>query len=296
MPRVFLLFFLVLLLASGQGTQAQITGTILDKITGLPIPYASIWLEQEDKGISAEANGTFQLKAPGRQNRNLVITAAGYEKSLVPASSQHLQVFLNPRPAAFPKKPQNNPANTRKKTTGSLAWSRLKTNYYGNDGHPYVLARFFPYDSAYAQTPFIHAISFYTRSRLPQASFQLRLFAADAQGKPGEDLLPGGLVIRVEKGQHLNTAHLSHFQLPMPENGLFIGFEWLIIETNKYAYGYTRPGGKKQHKAISYEPNLGVTEEAGFERWMYLRGAWRRSSDQKQEMNTKLLFQLSLTD
>ncbi|MGV3642379.1 MAG: hypothetical protein ACO1NZ_17785, partial [Adhaeribacter sp.] len=158
----------------------------------------------------------------------------------------------------------------------------------------YVLARFFPYDSSYALTPFIQSVSMLTRSQLPQASFQLRLFSADEQGNPGQDLLPGGLLVQAEKGQHQTLVDLSSHQLPMPKNGLFIGFEWLIIEANRYEY--TRSTGKLSRKAVSYEPQLGVSQEAGFERWMYLRGTWRRSSQQKKEITTKLLFQLSLTN
>lgn len=294
MPRLIPFLLLLSLLVLSQVTQGQVTGTVLDKTTRLPVPYASIWLEKEDKGTTAEADGRFLLRAPGRQPRNLVVTAVGYEKSLVPLGNQALQVLLNPRPVMQPAEQASKPAHTRKKVAGSLAWTRLKTDFYGNEGHPYVLARYFPYDSSYANTPFVQSVSLLTRSKLPQASFQLRLFAADAQGNPGQDLLPGGLLVLAEKGQHQTLVDLSSYQVVMPPNGLFIGFEWLIIEANRYEY--TRSTGKLNHQAVSYEPHLGVSQEEGSERWMYLRGTWRRSSDQKKEINTKLLFQLNLTD
>jgi hypothetical protein len=288
---LFLFFFL----ATGQATHAQVKGIVRDKDTGQPIPYASIWHEQDDKGTTAEPDGSFLFKAAGTENKNLVIAAAGYEKAMVPAS-QNMEIFLTPKPAVSKKKQAATTGQTRKKVIGNFRKSSIKGTFYGNDGTPYVLARFYPYDTSYAQTPFLNAVSLFAWSKIPQATFQLRVFGVQANGEPGEDLLPERLILTAPKGQRLITADLSSYRLPMPHQGLFIGFEWLVIEANKRPYRYTRQGGKVKHQAISYEPDLGITQEAGSERWMFIRGAWRRSSGQKQKVDAKLQFKLTLSD
>jgi hypothetical protein len=288
-------FLLFLLLAIGQATLAQIKGMVLDKATGKPIPYAGIWLNNEDKGTTSEPDGTFQLKTPDPANKTLVVSAAGYENALV-AAGPDLRLLLNPSPPPVPKTAARRQLPSRKKVVGPFRRSDIKGNFYGNDGTPYVLARFYPYDSSYAHTPVLAAVTLYTWSKLPEATFQLRLFAARDNGEPGENLLPERVVVTVAKGQKLTTVDLSQYQLLMPAQGLFIGFEWLVVESNRREFSYTRPGGKAKHKGISYEPDLGILHEGGSERWMYIRGTWRKSSDQKKQVNTKLPFELTLTN
>ena len=42
---------------------AQIRGVVKDSISGEPIPYVNIWVENETVGSTSEADGTFFLEA-----------------------------------------------------------------------------------------------------------------------------------------------------------------------------------------------------------------------------------------
>ena len=42
---------------------AQIRGVVKDSISGEPIPYVNIWVENETIGTTSEADGTFFLEA-----------------------------------------------------------------------------------------------------------------------------------------------------------------------------------------------------------------------------------------
>lgn len=294
--RLSLSFFLGLLLAAPTWCSAQLKGQVRDRATGLPIPYAAIWHDQADKGTTAGTDGTFLLAAPGKGDKKLVIAAAGYESARVTATTGSIQVDLKPKAAKLKNAAPARPRNSNTQVLGDFKKSSLKDNFYSNDGTPYVLARHYPYEPGYAQTPFLQSITLYTWSKIPQATFQLRLYETGANGEPGEDLLPGNLVVTAAKGRRQTTVDISRYQLVMPGKGLFIGFEWLVIDSNKREYHYTGKSGKIKHQAVSYEPGLGISTEAGSERWMYLGGAWRRSASQRKEIPAKLLFKLTLSD
>lgn len=42
---------------------AQIRGVVKDSISGEPIPFVNIWVENETVGTTSEADGTFFLEA-----------------------------------------------------------------------------------------------------------------------------------------------------------------------------------------------------------------------------------------
>ena len=75
---VIWLFFLVLILMHGF-VSAQIRGVVKDSLTGTPIPYVSIWVENETIGTTSEEDGTFSLNTT--PNKVLIFSALGYEKT-----------------------------------------------------------------------------------------------------------------------------------------------------------------------------------------------------------------------
>ena len=58
-----LLFFFITFSLS-----AQIRGVVKDSISGEPIPYVNIWVENETIGTTSEANGSFFLEASKQKN------------------------------------------------------------------------------------------------------------------------------------------------------------------------------------------------------------------------------------
>ena len=51
------LFFLL-----STALSAQIKGVVKDSITGKPIPFANIWVENENIGTTSKEDGTFEIK------------------------------------------------------------------------------------------------------------------------------------------------------------------------------------------------------------------------------------------
>ena len=76
---------------------AQIRGVVKDSISGEPIPFVNIWVENETVGTTSEADGTFFLQAS--KEKNIVISVLGYERKTLKGSEISevfsILIFLN---------------------------------------------------------------------------------------------------------------------------------------------------------------------------------------------------------
>ena len=77
------------------GQTSQVTGRVTDP-SGTPIPNATIRIKGVKGGTSADANGSFQIKAAG--NATLVVSAVGYEQTEI-AIDHRSEVTLMLRPS-----------------------------------------------------------------------------------------------------------------------------------------------------------------------------------------------------
>ena len=93
--------------------------------------------------------------------------------------------------------------------------------------------KFFPYLLKYKKTKYIKKVSIYTDSNIENASIRIHFYSLDADGFPGEELLKKDYIVRVNKGMKKSTFDITDFNLIMPKNGIFVGFEKLLIEKNK---------------------------------------------------------------
>ena len=79
MKAILLLFLFSISLS------AQIKGVVKDSLTGNPIPYINIWVENENIGASSEENGTFEIYT-SEKSKNLIFSAIGFEKKIIKIS------------------------------------------------------------------------------------------------------------------------------------------------------------------------------------------------------------------
>ena len=72
---------------------SQTSGLIVDKSTEKGVPFANIWIEDENIGTTSDNVGKFSLneKVIGKF---LIISAVGYERQKVQIESSDLKVYL----------------------------------------------------------------------------------------------------------------------------------------------------------------------------------------------------------
>ncbi|MFN3967403.1 carboxypeptidase-like regulatory domain-containing protein [Flavobacterium sp.] len=226
---------------------AQIKGVVKDSLTGKPISYVNIWVENENIATTSEEDGTFSFNISA--NKNLIFSALGYEKKTIKAS-QSAQVLLSSKAFDLEEVVISNSIETKRIVIGQTE----NTVAQAFDNGPRIDVKYFPYNLAYQKTKYIKKIMLNTDSRIEDATVKIRFYRVDANGFPGEEMLKKDLIVSVKNGTRSNKIDLSDYNLVMPKNGLFVGFEKLMIEKNKKEKTITDQNTKTTQILKTYYP------------------------------------------
>ena len=141
-------------------------------------------------------------------------------------------------------------------------------------GLSWINAKRFNYSNDFLKTPFIKNTIIFTTSEIKNATFKLRIFEVNKEGAPGLDLLNEDIIVIVKKGNRENKIDLTKYNLVVPQNGIFIAYEYMIIESNKIKYNYDEKKSNKNKEYITFAPSIvcnPVELENTFE---YIGGKW----------------------
>ena len=242
----FLVFFLFLTFS----LSAQIRGVVKDSITGEPIPFVNIWVENETVGTTSEVNGSFLLDL--KEQKFLVFSALGYE--VKKASSKSEVILLKSKVFELKEVVIEQPKFNKEIEVGNYETSGFRIGLGNINSAVY----FKPYDEMITH-PFLKEIKFLTKSDIEKAKIRIKILTINADNSPGESLIDEEIIVSVKKGKNKNTIDLSGYRFKIPLNGFFISFEKLLIEENKYYTEHTykdHQGNKITQKSMSIEPEL----------------------------------------
>lgn len=226
---------------------AQIKGIVVDE-NNKPIPYVSIWVENETIGTTSEENGQFEIHVSDN-NKNLIFSSLGFEKKIIKASDAK-EVVL--KPTAYNLKEV---VVSNRKQTKAIEIGQSKTEILqAFDNGPKIDAKFFPYRVAYNKTRFIKQISILTDSSIDNASIKIHLYSVDANGFPGEELLDKDFIVSLKKGVVNQKIDVSDFNLILPKTGIFVAYEKLLIANNRIEKKSTDSNTKITKVQITYAP------------------------------------------
>lgn len=280
---VFFLFFATNALAQ--------KGIVKDSLTGNPIAYVSIWVENENIGITSEENGEFHI-GTNDKNKNLIFSALGYQKKTCKVSESQ-QVRLSPSAYELDEVAINN-----KKEKKQLEIGKTKNAIAeAFDNGPRMDAKFFPYYPEYKKTRWIKKAIILTDSRIDDATIKLHLYTVDENGYPGEELLSKDYIVTIKKGVTRSEIDLSDFSLEMPKTGIFVVFEKLLIKKNRVEKTLTNFNTNTTKVQVTYSPLVlynAVEREFLFS---YSGGRWMKRT--KEEINpfsaSKTVYEPSVT-
>lgn len=289
-------FLLALLLLLGHLSWGQIKGTVTDQATGKPVPYVNIWVENENLGTTANEKGQFSFGTSAAVGKMLVVSSLGYERTRVPITAPPMKIRLVPTAVGLPEVVVQKSLKKQKLLINPL--SRETSYSFGSSGTPWIVAQFIPFKTTYKATPYLDEIALVTLSSIKNAKFKIHLYQVTASGAPGKDLLPEPLYGLAPKGTHTVRLDVSAYDLLLPENGVFVAFEWLIIDQNRYEYPQETPSAQKPR--FSYEPSLRSYEpwSKGHHGWIYAQGAWHDNKEREGEAITFATphFQVTLSN
>lgn len=261
---------------------AQKKGVVKDSLTGKPIAYVSIWVENENKSSTTEENGTFTINTTDK--KNLIFSAIGYEKKIVKAAA-NLEVFLKSKnyqleDVVFLKKPKTKQIEIGK--TGNNVSQAF-------DSGPKIDTKFFPYYTKYSKTDFIKQLIFSTDCKIDEASIKFHFYKKDAAGFPGEEMLDQNLIVTVLKGVNSYTIDLTKFNMYFPKDGLFVGVEKLNIEKNKLERVLFNENTQSTSIQTTFCPMVLYNYMQRPFSFSYSGGNWMKKENTNPEKNSNLI-------
>lgn len=269
--KAIFLFFIVYI------SQAQTKGIVKDSITGQPIPYVSVWVENETIGTTAEENGEFIINTNDK-DKNLVFSVLGYERKVCKVS-EVASVLLSPSALEL-----GGVTITNKKEKKQIEIGKTKSVIQeAFDNGPRMDAKFFPYQKEYAKTKWIQKVTILTDSKVEDATIKLHLYEVDEKGFPGEELLSKDYIVTLRKGIFKHKVDISEFNLQMPKNGIFAAFEKLIIAKNKLEKTITDYNSNTTKTQITYSPLVLYNSVEKEHLFSYSGGRWIKLT--KEELN-----------
>ncbi len=258
---------------------SQIKGKITDE-KNQAIPFVNIWIENENIGTTSEENGEFTINESDK-NKNLIFSALGYDKKIVKAID-NLQVVLKSSEIQL-----DEVVVIKKLASKEIEIGKVKDKVLqAFDNGPKIDIKFFPYLEKYKKTKFINQISVFTDSKIENASIKIHFYKIDKNGFPAEELLQKDLIISVKKGTIKNTFNLENLNLVMPKDGVFVGFEKLLIERNKIEKTVVNPVTNVSKIQTNYAPLLMIYRIERAFTFYFSGGKWNKETN---ELGDKLM-------
>jgi hypothetical protein len=259
--RLWLLMLLMSLYVS-----AQTKGVVVDE-SGKPIPYVNIWVENENIGTTSEVDGGFSLEI--KEEKILVFSVLGFQTRRA-SSTISENVILTQQLFQLNEVLIEKPKNSKTVIIGNSK----KINFsYWSGKKPWIFAKKFDNKFIEDDLQFIKKAIIYTKSKIANASFKLRIFSVDESGFPKEDVLPSDIIVYVKKGKYTNEIDLQKYHLRIPDEGIFVAFEWLILESNKFEYKDNENGNNQ----YTYEPAIIVNPVEREMTYKYINAKWIKS-------------------
>lgn len=293
--------YTICLLLFSSSVVSQITGKVINEETKEPIPYVNIWVQGEDKGTTSAENGDFVMDV-NPDNRSLVFSAIGFESKIISVSTNMERIALNPKFTELNEVVVS--ASKKNKETVIGKFKRSKINkFFAASNQPKIWARYFPYQPEYNKTSFLKSIKVFTISYDHESKINIRFYSVKDDGSPDDFFYGQNVIATPQKGNKITEVNLTDLNIPFPETGLFVAFEWLVIEENKYEYEYKEDGTK--FKDIGYNPSIGtVSVKTDKNSWMFYQGKWQKprknyfddDSKKAEELFSLLAIELILSN
>ena len=264
---IFILFFLVIKISAGY---SQTKAVVIDSTTSKTVPYVNIWVENENNGTTSNDYGEFIINETD-STKNIVFSAIGYKRKTVQISQIKNIIYLKPETTVLEEV-----VVTKKKESKKIVIDKFKKSkihfYYGSGKTPWMVGKYFPNEDKYLDTPFIKEFAFLTNSEIENAKFNIRLYEYDSLNFIGNSVYDKNIISSVKKGKKTTIIDISDLNIKIPQKGLVVIVEWLIIEDNKREFTVISEGKRKMK--IAYAPMFGAVAKNTNKHAMIYRGEW----------------------
>ena len=233
MNKETIITILFVLVSMNMYTQQRLI--VRDSLTQKPIAYTSVWFGNE-AGRYTNESGMIEIPKGTKQ---IQLSHICYETKIITKVTADLHtIFLVPKSINLNEVAISAKTPKRIKITEvGLMKAKTQTKHKGANG--FEMALFIPYDSTWAETPYIHSILasldysthylVFTEIKNPiyaTLRFDLRLPDAKTGAPKDESLIDGGIIL--PSSQKLGKDGISLPRpIPFPQTGVFVVVEWI---------------------------------------------------------------------
>ncbi|MBC7524680.1 MAG: carboxypeptidase-like regulatory domain-containing protein [Flavobacterium sp.] len=263
---------------------AQIKGIVKDSLTGKPIPYVNIWVQNLNSSSTSQEDGTFEINI-NEKSKNLIFNAIGFEKKSVATGNAKI-VLLKPVEYQL-----DEVVIVKRFGTKQIEIGKTDSQIYQSvDNGPRIDVKYFPYFPRYKKTKYLKKVTIFADNRVENATIKLHFYTVDSRGFPSEEMLNKNLIVTLKKGTANNVFDLTDFNLKMPKTGLFVGFEKLFIEKNKLEQLIVDKNTNTTKVKISYFPFVLYNYVERDFIFTYSGGEWNKQINKDNSSNASKIL------
>lgn len=239
---------------------SQVKSVLIDEKTGKPVPYASVYVKNSERGTSTELDGSFSLEI-GKYD-TLIISSIGYNKVEFSYPSLKDTLFMENDIKQMGELTVTSERSLKlfpnRNVIGEVKSSFFADNFWlGTGGNPYRIARYFEYKFKYEDTRFLESIMLETLSDLNGAKFSINFFTIGSDGMPDEPMLKKFIVSDTKKNRNKVKIHLLDHNIFFPKEGLFLVIKFLNIDQNRSLRDTPLEFGGEEYK-YKYSPSFSL--------------------------------------
>lgn len=260
----FIIFFIQIVSLLGQTSLHT-----KDSETQKNISYVNIGIVGDNFGYTSDENGKFTIKK-NDIDKNLIFSAVGYKQKIVNLKDfQQDNIYLEPEAYQLSEvviESQQNSKTAIKTTKGKTTF--VYNNLRRDEPSLTLIAKFFPKNS---EVPFLKTIKLKTKSYSNESKFNIRFYNVGENGAPNNLIYDKNVFCVAKKDSYTNKIDVSSYNIEIPENGIFIVFEYLLIDQNKFELEYDN----KQVSTILYNPQIPMIKDSkNLDTWLNRDGTW----------------------
>ncbi|SHK45967.1 carboxypeptidase-like regulatory domain-containing protein [Maribacter aquivivus] len=297
--RICLVLFL-LIMGVGHAQEVLVEGHVYDDKTKTAVPYANISFLKTLKGTSSDEEGYFYIDVPESYlEREVHISALGFKDTIMSARviSEKKKIYMKEETFELEEVVVSQSLGDSQVLNPVSSYS-IKSGFSSAET-PWVLALYFPNIGAakkYLQKITIH-VQQNSKFKRASSKFRLRIYDVDKKTKkPNHDLMRKSIVLESSKNEDYVSIDLSSMGIRMPDEGVYIGLEWIFLPYNWYTNTYKHPITNKKVVEDRFAPTFAAVyqKNQNFKTMVYGMGEWTDFAIKAPGNNENLIPAISL--
>ncbi|WP_027067810.1 carboxypeptidase-like regulatory domain-containing protein [Maribacter sp. Hel_I_7] len=297
--RIFLVIFF-LIVGVGHAQEVLVEGHVFDEKSKTSVPYANISFLKTLKGTSSDEDGYFYIDVPESYlERDVHISALGFKDTIMSAKviSENKKIYLKEESFELEEVVVSHSLGDSQVLNPISSYS-IKSGFSSAET-PWVLALYFP--NIGAAKKYLERITIYVQKnskfKRESSKFRLRLYDVDKNTrKPNHDLIRKSIILESSKTEDFVSIDLSSMGIRIPEEGIYVGLEWLFLPYNWYTNTYKHAITNKKVIEDRFAPTFAAVyqKNQNFKTMVYGMGEWSDFAIKAPGNNENLIPAISL--